>query len=1046
MYSRQSPNQEEQRVSPLEGAAIARGRVSDRFQAYLPWNEAIAHVVFSEAVAGEPVFLDLEDDVLRAVAETVGGGLSGPREALVQVVRSTLNLAAGGQSLFSSHIAMLSNWDRSSGDPPPVLGLLGVLSLAALDMRDGDGFAANNYYDRLMPLLDIDTDSGKQRAIRSYRDCSALLWDALNDWLLDWQGERGLPTAYAINPAHAHVGRPMSQALLRASDRARLLDFFTELHLPPRCHLPHQDMEVLLDEWIDRPITAASHTLRLMWSHAEARDRITECACQLLEAWDGTSAVSDGGPRTKRVYLTALLRTFPASSLEFNIVASGPDAEIGDVEVLDGDATIGHALPTEGAPGSRWRLADPSILEPSSMLEGLLRLRADDSVYERRPRRVVAFRKDSLLHSYLEVERLPLGESTIILCKDELCPSLEEALACSARPGFARRSDVSGCPAGWTLYADVQILGDLPEFNPSTGQRWRFELNVLQPIASSQLALEGGMHLPGRLHRWSSLCPPEVVVVSDTPGALEIHLGRQQSVGNTVLHTREFSTSPAVWPLAELNLPDGDYQVVVTSARAYGQHHAESRSLRLRSADMPWPGGAAPTLRRPLHGGYGALGAHANVDKPHVTGPRVEATIDDTASEGAADTALPGWWAARRAPDQNATPERDLIRIPAVSGTDCFHTGAHVIQLPTFYGKRTSKIVKGVCRHCGLLKRYPTWLGRTPEKPPKAELTVAASSKPTFKAGAVTVVPISGASTTTNVAFDAMCYLRAGPATHLEQLAVQIDPSALFTDAFIRAAESLGHIEVERHHRTFTIGAWEVMPPSLVELPSGSIVLTGRRSHAFVEHLTMSVKDLGGELDVTAQPAAPDRVRVTGLTLEAAELVADELRSKFDLDVAVVPSAAQRLAASLPPLSALVSSLPHQAMPSYRSAKRWDATTARWRPTTDASVPGVYQLASVTMIYAIRDEADVERGTMRRGDARLVKHAAADATGERLVGYDEASLTLYMPLGSELPLLYGRAAVLASGMMPEPDPGQGMITYRSVPADLAAQLMLLVMS
>ena len=38
------------------------------------------------------------------------------------------------------------------------------------------------------------------------------------------------------------------------------------------------------------------------------------------------------------------------------------------------------------------------------------------------------------------------------------------------------------------------------------------------------------------------------------------------------------------------------------------------------------------------------------------------------------------------------------------------------------------------------------------------------------------------------------------------------------------------------------------------------------------------------------------------------------------------------------------------------------------------------------------------------------------------------------------------AAVLASGLLPESDPAQGILSYRSVPADLAAQLMRLVVT
>jgi hypothetical protein len=413
------------------------------------------------------------------------------------------------------------------------------------------------------------------------------------------------------------------------------------------------------------------------------------------------------------------------------------------------------------------------------------------------------------------------------------------------------------------------------------------------------------------------------------------------------------------------------------------------------------------------------------------------------ASDVAPETAVPEWWNGRRAPQRTPTPTPERITVPPASQTDCFHTGAHLMQLPTFYGRATARSVRGVCAHCGLVKRYPTSLGRAPER---AQARRPPTVAPRLRPDLLRAVAPSVAARTTNIAFDAACHLRTGPAVHLEQLAVQVDPSALFVDAVIRAAESLGHIEVERHHRTFSIGQWEVMPPSLVELPSGFVILTGRRSGSLVEVFTTLVEDLGGEVEVTRQPAAPDRIRVKGLSPEDVQLIADDLGARFGLAVSVIRSAAHRLAASMAPLSDVLASLPRQALPSHRSAKRWDPTIARWQPATDASTPGFYQLASATTTYAIRDAADIAGGTMRRGDARLVKHVAAMLTGHRLVGYDEPSLSLYMPLGAELPLLYGRAAVLASGLLPEADPGQGMVVYRSVPPDLAARLMSLVSS
>lgn len=80
------------------------------------------------------------------------------------------------------------------------------------------------------------------------------------------------------------------------------------------------------------------------------------------------------------------------------------------------------------------------------------------------------------------------------------------------------------------------------------------------------------------------------------------------------------------------------------------------------------------------------------------------------------------------------------------------------------------------------------------------------------------------------------------------------------------------------------------------------------------------------------------------------------------------------------------------------------------------------------------------------GDARLVKFAAALDVGLPLVGYDQAARVLYVPLGADLPGLYGRAAVLASGHPPLENTNEHLLEYRSVPSHVAARLCHLLMS
>src|SRR5207247_1550049 len=112
--------------------------------------------------------------VLQRVSAVAGAQDEIPRDGLTQAVRATLNPPDHVAGIFGGHLARLRTWNVDSAEPPPVIALLGVLCLAAEDMREGDGFAANNYYDRLMPLLGVASPD-KNRVINAYRRCSSEL-------------------------------------------------------------------------------------------------------------------------------------------------------------------------------------------------------------------------------------------------------------------------------------------------------------------------------------------------------------------------------------------------------------------------------------------------------------------------------------------------------------------------------------------------------------------------------------------------------------------------------------------------------------------------------------------------------------------------------------------------------------------------------------------------------------------------------------------------------------------------------------------------------
>ena len=1039
----------------MTGSGSATAVMAGPWPAYVRWNRAIADAVYGTGAAGLPAYLDLEPSVLEVIARAANADMRNPREALLEAVRPTVGIRGNHDRVFDAHLERLHRWRPADGDPPPVIGLLAVLCLAAEDMRESDGIAANNYYDRLMPLLGVTSETNKRRVINAYRKASFDLWEPLNGWLESLHGERGLPTAYSY--AHAHVGRPLSQALIRAADRAKLEEFFAEQGLDQRSRLSPADMEPLLTAWISRSPSPASHQIQAMWKRSGARERITDIACQLLETWEAppnlerrSGSVARAAGRHSALRLLALARRFPSPALELNLV--GPRVEgarIGHLFDATKNADLAVDLALEDLPDGRWRLAEADEFESKSLVEGAIQLRLPSgAVFERRPRRVVPLKRDDLVQAFVEVERLGLGEDGMILCTDALAAIVNDALTKIARPGFRRVApSPPGCPPGWVMFTDIQVLVPLFASSPSRIKVWPLDLNVLEPLATSQLIIQGGLQLPGRIRRWSSRAAPEVRAAAEGVDRMTVTIDRVAAFqGITRVVDRKTDEPFLLVDLQDLNLEDGDYEVTTaTSSSTTTARTLNTMRLRLRSGSHPNPiaRDAAPLVHPCDPPGPGMLFSRPwDGTERAVRGVQVWPAPNGPAELRRADVGVPGWWLRRRDPLRGragGVVSRRRISLAEAAASECFQTGAHVLQLPTFYGKPTSAAIEGVCKQCGLVKRFPASYYRllkaaSKTKAPAVAMNISLADLP----------PVIGGdgAVTAEVALDALTHDAAGPAAWLEQLALQVEPSQLFVDRFIRSLDLLAHIEVRRDETSLQPVAWEVLPPTLVQLASGGYALAGQRSRRIEDAVVVAASRFEAEVVRTPQGvAAPDGVFISGVSPSIAGLIAEDATTAAGTQISVVNGAAHALASVLPPLGAVIESIPRQAMVAARSVSRWSTDIARWQSVGDASVPGAYRLLSPIPVYCVRDRHDIDNGTMRRVDARLAKHSAALSESERMAAYDDEDRTLYLPLGADLPGLYGRTAVVCSGLLPVEDQQHRVIHYRNVPRPIAEHIV-----
>lgn len=965
---------------------------------YRQWNDAVAAICFPELDEPLPVYLDLEDHVLTAIAELAG--FSGdPRDGLSQAVRG---VTVKGQRFSLDKLLRFQRiWAKSKAfadQPPPCLAFLALSVLAAEDMGTAeDDISPIAYYPRLASLLQLP--AGSHSVHDEYPRRAEYLWHSLNRWLDDYDGKRGTPTAYALS--RRFVGLPLSQALVREGDRRKFPGFFAQYGLAPGMDVAPEVVERYLDAWFGSESCPASAPLRKQWSKPAARERIAAVAAVELAGWDGTlpQGTAAEAIQIQRIGLMAQLRQgFMGSSLDLSLTLRqmGLDNSAGCLEV-----EVGHDewLPLNFQPGAGnlWRTSHSEGVDMASVLEGVVKLRtgnAQGEVLKHFPRTIVPLVLDELQAAFLEQERLQLNVDSILLVRrvarnQAIADRVVKILETCARPGFTIHEEYPGLPDGWVLITDVQLFGA-----PSDTR-----FNELVPLARDQLTIAGGLRIPSRIRKWSSLAAPEVRASVESESNLRIILTNMES--DVEIGQWESDDGALVVPLQELALEDGDYRAALYAGKS--KNPLQQVTIRLRSGDSVDSGWNLVTrLSYFIAAHTGSLGALTASEADSASLPIV---VDGALTIGCQDIEATE---LARATIQWGKPKPEgpppaKVEIGAPDESSCVSTGAHYLEYPPFFGGRQPRFIEGVCRYCGLVKRSPGWIR------PAWRGRVAQS---TSTVDVSHLAPVSSDSDTKwGAAMDALMHLGGGAPGSLLGIASQIDGSSLFASRFPRTVEALGHVSIARE-MDGTVTGWEIAPAYLAESSTGEWHLVGFWPPNAVNTLDDRVRDRGGALVVETAAGAPPRKFLTAVTEDVVNDCAADLAT-------CVPAAGMAMLEALPRLSWVEQSLPRMPMPGYSAAQRFDTRSASWVATGDVSSPGAYRLKrGFETIDAFRTTMDVSRGTYASVDVYLSKHLAARHDGISLITYFPDRQSLAVPRGADLPGLYARALVQMSGTLP----------------------------
>jgi hypothetical protein len=360
----------------------------------------------------------------------------------------------------------------------------------------------------------------------------------------------------------------------------------------------------------------------------------------------------------------------------------------------------------------------------------------------------------------------------------------------------------------------------------------------------------------------------------------------------------------------------------------------------------------------------------------------------------------------------------------------CLLSGAH-----HWYIEETSnhikKNVNGKCCNCGLELKFPARFSYN-----MASGQVVLKTKVSSPSGVKLppkLEPISGYQTKDlDLLFDALSYVRVGNWDSFVTVTSQIDDSPWFASNFARLLSALGHMDLLLNRHNMRPQFWKLVDPVLVLLPdTKSATLLGYRTKKLVEAISHFATSLGGELKSEKYPGCPGVLIINGLSEYQLVNLAVEVKKELGITLTVNKSQIGQMLGLLNDIDEILLGLDNFTIPSGVRTERYRPRSFQWENVNKIAGPGAYRFYVRPIQYAF-----VTPSFVKIGDNPLVKYFACATEEVPMLAYDSDSQSLICKMGSQLPGLFERVAVMCTGRPPIAMI-DGTVVYNGVKRDIA---------
>ena len=1012
-------------------------------------NDAIAEVIFNQDVAGLPVYLDLDTEEVSAICRILEIDPSGFDKYVCDTVLNTPK-TSGWKKVFSEFGAAAKKW-MDTGTPlevPPTLALLTVLSMAAEVMASETDVSGANYYKRLSALLGCageETELGNR-----YREHAIQLWTPLRDWLGSWEGERGLSTV-PIPKSSSQSGRdfkwaiqmPISQARLRDADRQDLHRMFDHHGLDSGSNISLEIMTMFLENWCTSPYSTKN--IKKIWKIDDYRETFAAASISELRMWTGRPAGEQGFGVRLLLELNNTLRL----GLRFKVnieLRCNPTVETTQVSVDMGSNDLQVCDVFKVAKG-QFRLVDPGLFEPGSLVSRPLKMSigTSDIKGERKPRQVIPMRLNEK-QQYVEVDTLSLeGVFGVLLLAEvpggiKLREQCEEILTEIARPGWTVISPedvgVHGLPNGWLFIKDIEVMTVRTSAKPVY-----VALNVLLPQAMPSLQFSRGIRIPGQQDRWLISHIPELKVSYPADELISIRL-----IDNYEKIVKEFilDQRAGIISLSDLGLTPGRYYITMSlsDGTVIGR-----KMLTLVGADTPnaWSAlkqisfcyvigdPSLPSAMTSVHASTVSSGDTLRGFYFEGTAPVIGVEMDPPISAPWNERFVIG--------SAEDDIKRNQVSIKTEDQGACFYTGRHYFLIPEIWMGKTpprGAVLKMRCTSCGVSQiqsAIPVY--KYNRKPAVGKQEPSLTSLRPLNFTSISPIPAQ-LSGKWSLAYEAMCYLRQGKLSDIETLTSQLVGEEDFNiERFTHGLQILGLVDLSLDEY-FRVKEWSISPACVVMTSETKGFLSGFRSAELIAKIENQLSNVGGFLKQFANKDLPEswifEVPNPDAIPQSFDGIIDPITKA---PISVVRDIARNIAKGVGSISQLFNSSPEIPIPPYMQLKLWDHVQTKWVDADDPRVAGALQYAGYGNKYSYSETAIDIDGYVISGSVRTVKLKMAQSFNSPLAYYDATTRQFYLRLGAELPGLFGRSMVAASGLAPREDLTQRVVVYSGIEPQLA---------